>query len=204
MRLRKPYRLTATLLAFILLAATVSPRPAGAHPHIWIKNQPKLVMDGGKVVAVTQEWMFDAFFSAALIKDFDVNKDGKFDAKEIAEAKKNAFDALKDFDYFTRARIDGKKTKLQNVRDFSARIVDGKVVYRFTMSLPKPVDPRKQNAAFLFYDNTYYVDVAIDDTKSVTLENGAGCNVKIVKDELNPIYFGLVVPKMVLVTCAES
>ena len=192
------------LMVLALLAGAITSPPAAAHPHIWIKNRPTLVMADRKVVAITQEWVFDSFFSAALIKDFDVNKDGKFDAKEIAAAKKNAFDALKDFDYFTRIRVDGKKIKLTKVSDFSARIADGKVIYRFTLALPKPVDPRRQNAAFLFYDDSYYVDVAIADAKSVTLANGTGCKVTLANDELNPIYFGLVVPKMVLVACAEG
>lgn len=177
---------------------------ANAHPHIWIKNRATIDMDKGRIVAVTQEWTFDAFFSAALIKDFDADKDGKLSPAEITAAKKNAFDALKSFNYFTQVRLDGKKIPLTDVRSFTARIDAGRVVYRFTLGLPAPIDPRRQKAAFLFYDATYYVDVALDGANAAAVRKSEGCRVKISDDTANPIYFGLVVPKMVGVICGDS
>lgn len=194
----------ATALLAPFFATAAGPSPAAGHPHIWIKDRATLDMENRRVVAITQEWTFDTFFSAALIKDFDANKDGKLDAAEIAATKKNAFDALKDFGYFTHVRVNGKKVPLADVRAFSARIEDGKVVYTFTLRLPEPIDPRHQKAAFLFYDHSYYVDVAVADAKSVSLKNGAGCTVALSDDKENPIYFGLVVPKKVVVTCADG
>ena len=187
-------------LGVTLCAAT----PAAAHPHIWIKDTATLNMEKGQIVSVSQDWTFDSFFSAALIKDFDRNKDAKFDAEEIALLRKNAFVALKDFGFFTHVRVDGKKISLTDVKAFSAKISDGKVVYSFTLGLPQSVDPRKSKAAFLFYDHTYYVDVALTGSPSVSLKNGSGCSLAIRDDTANPIYFGLVVPKMVAVSCAAG
>ena len=96
-----PRRLLALRLGVLsLLAGVVAgglTTPAAAHPHIWIEAKASLQMDKRRIVAVTQEWTFDAFFSAALIKDFDKNGDGRFSADEIGEMRKNAFAALKDF-----------------------------------------------------------------------------------------------------------
>ncbi len=187
--------------ALFLLAGLSAATPANAHPHIWIKNRATIDMDKGRIVAVTQEWTFDAFFSAALIKDFDADRNGELSPAEIEATKKNAFDALKGFNYFTQVRLDGKKVPLTDVRAFSARISGGRVVYRFTLGLPVPVDPRRRKPAFLFYDASYYVDVAMDGAKAVTVQGGRGCRAAISDDTANPIYFGLVVPKMVGVLC---
>lgn len=189
-----------------LAGGLVASLPVGAtaHPHIWIKNRATIDMDKGRIVAVTQRWTFDAFFSAALIKDFDADKDGKLSPVEIAAAKKNAFDALKSFNYFTQVRLNGKKVPLTDVRSFTARIDAGRVVYRFTLGLPAPIDPRREKAAFLFYDATYYVDVAMDGAKAATVRKGQGCRARVSDDTANPIYFGLVVPKMVGVICGDS
>lgn len=177
---------------------------AQAHPHIWIKNRPTLNLEKGRIVSVSQDWTFDSFFSAALIKDFDRNKDAKFDAAEIALLRKHAFTALKDFGFFTHARVDGKKIAFSEVKAFSAKIADGKVIYSFTLAVPAPVDPRKTKAAFLFYDHTYYVDVALSGSPLVALKNAGGCSLSVRDDTANPIYFGLVVPKMAVVSCAAG
>ena len=202
MRQSKRYSACTVAGFAALLGLLAAAAPARAHPHIWIKNSPTLDMQMGHIVAITQDWTFDAFFSAALIKDFDRDKNGRFDAAEIALMKKNAFSALKDFGYFTHVRVDGKKASPTDIRAFTAKIAGGKVTYRFTLGLPKPVDPRRQKAAFLFYDHTYYVDVALSGSTPVGLKNGVGCRVSVADDKANPIYFGLVVPKMAVVSCA--
>lgn len=184
-----------------LFWATVFPTGAGAHPHIWISAEASFVFKDENVVAIRQTWIFDEFFSAALIKDFDVNRDGRFDEAETEQLRQNAFSALKDFTYFTHVRVDGKDAKITEVSGFSAEIDGGKIVYRFTAHLPEPVDPRTQKASFGLYDHSYYVDVALKDDGFKAV-NAGRCAPRLFEDKENPIYFGMVIPQRIAFDCA--
>jgi len=180
-------RISSAILVSLFLSAMLA-SAARAHPHIWISATASFLFEGDRVVAIRQAWTFDEFFSSALIKDFDVNRDGKFDKAETEQLKQNAFSALKDFTYFTHVRVDGKNLKITEVSDFEADIVDGKIIYRFTARLPKPVDPRTQKVSFGLYDHTYYVDVALQDDGYKAV-NAGGCTPELFDDKENPIYF---------------
>ena len=192
------------LLVAILLAGAVGmSRPAAAHPHIFIDARVILHMEDGRVVAITQHWTFDAVFGGVVIHAFDKNRDGKLDAGEAKLVRRGAFDALKDFNYFTVVRIGREELKLEKVTGFAAAVKDGRLTYRFTLPLPQPVDPGADRPAFLFLDKTYYVAVELAKQNPVTFAGAApaGCRTVIRDDFDNPIYFGSVVPRMLNFDC---
>ena len=192
------------LIAAILLAGAFGlARSAGAHPHIFIDARVVLQMEDGKVVAITQHWTFDAIFGGVVIHAFDKNRDGKLDAGEAQQVRRGAFDALKDFNYFTVVRISGEELKLDKVTGFAAAVKDGRLVYEFTVPLPRPVDPRADDPALLFLDKTYYVAVELVKQNPVTFAGAAptGCTTVFRDDFDNPIYFGSVVPRMLIFDC---
>lgn len=199
-------RLLATgALCFALVFAGAI-RPAAAHPHIWIKATAALVFEDGKVVGIRHEWTFDAFFSNAIVSDFDKNKNKQFDPDEIPALKKDGFDGLAEFSYFTHAKADGKPLKIKGARDFGAEIRKDAVVYRFTALLAEPIDPGKTVFTAGVYDHTYYVDVEFAASGAVTL-TGPGsqaCKVALVEDRGNPLYFGAVYPKRIDLRCGKD
>jgi ABC-type uncharacterized transport system substrate-binding protein len=188
------------LLAFAL--ALFAGR-ADAHPHVWIKATATVEFHDGKIVGVLHEWAFDEFFSSTLISDFDKNQNKKFDPDEIRELHDHAFIALKDYGYFTHIRIDHKEVRITATKDFFAMIRDGKVVYRFFAELPKPVDPRKQHFDTATYDDTYYVDVAINPEHGTRLSGpgSKGCEARFYTDKSSPIYFGLIFVHRAEINC---
>lgn len=194
-------KLFALIVLPLLMLATTA--PAQAHPHVWIDARVTLHMKGGKVVAITQHWTFDAIFSGVVIDAFDKNKDKKLSSGEVKEVRKGAFQNLKNFNYFTTARIGRKELTIEKVSHFSAKIKKGKLAYTFTIVLPRPIDPREDKPAFLFLDKTYYVAVELMKTKPVSVAGKApnGCKAVIREDTDNPIYFGSVVPYMVNFAC---
>ena len=147
------------LLALALLAPAAA---AEAHPHIWIRASATMQFEDGKITGIRHEWVFDDFFSNALITDFDKNKNKQFDADEVKELEANAFVALKEFGYFTHVKVGGKAVTIEATRDFTPSIKDGKVVYTFVAVLPQPVDPRAVQFAVGVYDHSYYVDVEVN------------------------------------------
>ena len=192
------------LIVAILLAGAIGMiRPAAAHPHIFIDARVIFHMEGGKVVAISQHWTFDAVFGGVVIHAFDRNRDGKLDAGEAEMVRRGAFDALKDFNYFTVVRIGREELKLEKVSGFAASVVDGRLAYRFRVPLPRPVDLRADDPAFLFIDKSYYVAVELRKQNPITFAGAApaGCRTVMRDDFENPIYFGLVVPRMLNFDC---
>lgn len=192
------------LIVAILLAGAFGPvRPAAAHPHIFIDARVVFQMEGGKVVAITQYWIFDTVFGGVVIHAFDRNRNGKLEPGEVQQLRRGAFDALKDFNYFTVVRIGGRELKLTRATGFVAAVKDGRLAYEFTVPLPRPVDLHTDNPAFLFLDKTYYVAVELAKQNPLTFAgaNPAGCKTVMRDDFNNPIYFGMVVPRMLNFDC---
>ena len=191
------------IVAILLAGAIGAARSAAAHPHIFIDARVVFHMEDGKVVAISQHWTFDAVFGGVVIHAFDRNRDGKLNAGEAQQVRHGAFDALKDFNYFTVVRLGREELKLEKVTGFAAAIKEGRLTYRFTLPLPRPVDPRGDNPAVLFIDKTYYVDVDLAKQSAITFAGAApaGCRTAMRDDFENPIYFGLVVPRMLKFDC---
>ena len=191
------------IVATLFAGAIGMVRPVAAHPHIFIDARVVFHMEGGKVAAISQHWTFDAVFGGVVIHAFDRNRDGKLDAGEAELVRRGAFDALKDFNYFTVVRIGREELKLDRVTGFAAAVEDSRLTYRFKVPLPRPIDLRADNPAFLFVDKTYYVAVEIPKQNPVTFAGvaPAGCRTVMRDDFENPIYFDLVVPQMLTFDC---
>ena len=195
------------LKSFILAIAFLAPAAlAEAHPHIWIRATATLQFEDGKITGIRHEWVFDDFFSNALITDFDKNKDKAFDAAEVKELEANAFVALKEFGYFTHVRIGGKAVTIETARDFTPSIKDGKVVYRFMAVLPQPVDPRTTTFDAGVYDHSYYVDVEVNPQLGVKLAGGGSeaCKFAVVDDKEAPLYFGATFARRIEIRCTKN
>ena len=188
------------------VALLALPAVAHAHPHVWISAAIQFDMKDGKLVSVTQRWEFDPMFGAMLANTFDADKDKKLSKPEIALMRRKAFRELRNYSYFTQLRIDGKEHKITEASAFTASLKDGRAVYQFTVKLPRPVDPRREKADFRFVDLTYYVDVSIKSAKHIKIagKGASVCRFKVEEDTKNPIYYGMVIPTMVLVTCADA
>ena len=202
--IRLPKLAAATVI--VAGAWSLSTGSATAHPHVWIDSEATMEFKKGRLTAVHMRWSFDDLFSSFVLGEFDKNKDKKLDKAESAEVQKNAFSNLKNFNYFTHLRVDGEKVKIMAVRNFKPSVEDGKVVYRFTVDLPQPVDPNAKAVGLSVYDDTFYVDVAFAKTNAVRFQGKAptGCSYKVTRDKKNPIYFGAVFPQLATLNCAGS
>lgn len=191
------------LPALALLAPAAA---AEAHPHIWIRATATMQFEDGKITGIRHEWVFDDFFSNALIADFDKNKNKAFDPDEVKELEANAFVALKEFGYFTHVKIGGKAVTIETTRDFAPSIKDGKVVYKFMAVLPQPVDPRAVQFAASVYDHSYYVDVEVNPQLGVKLAGGGSetCKFAVVEDKEAPLFFGATYARRIEIRCDKK
>jgi ABC-type uncharacterized transport system substrate-binding protein len=198
--------LRATALLAALLGLGGRPDPAAAHPHVWITDVSTFVFEDRRLVALHHRWTFDELFGSFVIEQHDADGDGRFDAGETEALRAGAFDNLEEYGYFTHLRIDGGDLPLHQVRDFRASIEDGELIYAFTLPLPEPVDPTTSELVLGVYDPEYYVELLLDEDDPVRfagLPSGA-CIYELGEDTEHPIYFGMVYPLTITLTCATS
>lgn len=199
-------RFLATILAVTLLQAA-APRPAAAHPHVWVDALTFLEFEDGRLASIRLEWAFDEFFSEILYQDFDWNDNRVFDEDELEAMRDGAFLGLGEVNFFTDLRIDGQQVSWEGAQDFGVSVSeDGRVVsYSFTLNVPEPADPFANQVSLSLYDPEFYVAVDFreeDPLRVRGLQNGA-CDFSLAQAEDNPIYFGLVYPIRAEFRCEE-
>jgi len=106
------------LTAVAAVSAIAISQPARAHPHIWITAETTVVYDRGAVTALRQRWLFDEIYSSMAIQGLDANGDGVYDPSELAELAKVNIEGLKEFDYFTFARLGNQSLEFDPPTEF--------------------------------------------------------------------------------------
>ena len=103
-------RQLSLIAAAVLGCLVVLVSAAAAHPHVWVTMKSELVYaPDGSVTGVRHAWTFDDMFSAFATQGIDSKKRDVFTREELAPLAKTNVDSLKEFDYFTNAKVNGKK-----------------------------------------------------------------------------------------------
>ena len=100
------------LLSRLLLAALACSAAAAAqaHPHVWVTMKSEVVYaPDGTATALRHAWTFDDMFSTFATQGLASKEKGKFTREELAPLAEVNVTSLKEFDYFTQARANGKK-----------------------------------------------------------------------------------------------
>ena len=100
--------------AALLLGANT----ALAHPHVWVTTETTVLYENGTIIGLRQKWSFDDFYTAMAIQGLDTNNDGTYDRDELAELAKVNMEGLKEFNYFTIARLVTEQLKFEGPKDF--------------------------------------------------------------------------------------
>lgn len=181
--------ITALLLLF-------SSDTAFSHPHVFIQNTLRIVFDQEGLAGVQARWVFDEFFSSMIADEFDRNHNKILEQSEICAAKKGAFDNLVKFDYFSFIKIDGKPFKVAYIRDFTASLSGGKLIYEFMIPCHVTAGTTFKEIIISQYDPTYYSRVVFAKDKPVTLEGASDFEVnwRISKNLKEAYYYGQVHP----------
>jgi ABC-type uncharacterized transport system substrate-binding protein len=191
----------AVLAALGVLAAT---SPVDAHPHVWIDARLSLAIDDGLLTRIDAVWRFDELFSEYVETQYDQDGDRRFDAAETEAIRAEAFDGVREFGFLTHLRVDGTVRPFAEYRDFAASIEDDRIVYRFSLLVPERVEPAGQRVVVGVFDETYYIDIALDEHDPVAVDLATGCTVAVREDPEHPIYFGMVIPIVVDLRCGGS
>lgn len=187
------------LAAFLLF---VFPDASSSHPHVFIQNTLRIIFDQQGLAGVRVRWVFDEFFSSMIADEFDHNHNNKLEKTEILNVKKGAFANLVKFDYFSFIKINGKPFKVTYVRDFSAALASGKLIYGFMIPCHVKATTTFKEFVISLYDPTYYSRVAFAQERPVILEGASSFEVRyrISKNVKEAYYYGQVHPVEATIT----
>ncbi len=153
------------------------PLAARAHPHVWVTVETTVLYDHGKVSGFAHKWTFDEMYTTMAIEGLDTNGDGTYSKEELAELAKINIEGLKEFGYFTYAKLGEKKLETKEPVDYWLEMTGGVLSLHFTLPLAAPVAADAKGFTFQVYDETFFIAFDFAKDKPVTLGSGAphGC-----------------------------
>jgi ABC-type uncharacterized transport system substrate-binding protein len=177
--------------ALILLLC--SPAVSWSHPHMFIDSQVTLVIDSEGTQGFRVQWLFDQFFTAQILLDYDRDRNGRFDRREVEEIKNGAFNNLVHYNYFTTIHHAGNNHRVSEVRDFNAFIENERLGYTFFIPFPLSLPQEGKDQEFLIsiFDDTFFCDIASLKDKPVRVESPSQIKVEwgIRKNKNSPILY---------------
>jgi ABC-type uncharacterized transport system substrate-binding protein len=165
------FRLAVLSVTSLLVAST----GAAAHPHVWVTMKSELVYaPDGAITGVRHAWTFDDMFSAFATQDIETKQKGVFTREQLAPLAEVNVTSLKEFDYFTFAKSDGKKATFVDPKDYYLDYKDSVLTLNFVLPLAAPAKAKTLDLEV--YDPSYFVDFAFAEKDAVRLEGApAGC-----------------------------
>lgn len=167
-----------TLALLIGLAIALPPKPASAHPHVWVTVEADIVYQDQKAVTgFRQQWTFDEFYSSFAIQGLDKNNDGQYDREELQELAEINISSLKDFDYFTFPKLGDELLEREAPKDYWLEYRGAQLTLFLTVPLKKPLPAEKvKDLRFAVYDPTFYVDFSLAKENPIRLSGApSGC-----------------------------
>src|ERR1700688_1935456 len=110
-------------------AILIGVNPAAAHPHVWVTTASELIYaPTGSVTSIRHAWTFDDMFSTYALQGTVAKKKGVYTREELAPLAQTNVDSLKEYGFFTYARVDGKKQIFLPPSDYFLEYNDGALV----------------------------------------------------------------------------
>jgi ABC-type uncharacterized transport system substrate-binding protein len=166
--------------AIASLCVTAS-SPADAHPHVWVSVQTTVNYDRATITGLTHRWTFDDMYTAMAVQGLDTNGDGIYSKEELAELAKVNMEGLKEFSYFTFAKLGSQDLKFGEPVNAWLEHKDNVLSLYFTMPLETPVLAEAEGFNFAVYDESFFIAFDLAKDTPVRLSEGApeGCTAQI-------------------------
>jgi ABC-type uncharacterized transport system substrate-binding protein len=158
---------------------------ASAHPHVWVTMKSAVIYGAdGAITGVRHSWTFDDMYSAFAVQGLESRKKGEFTTEELKPLAKVNVESLKEYDFFTFAKADGKDVAFVDPvdyhLDFNAK--DTVLTLHFVLPLKTPVKTKALKLEV--FDPTYFVDFALAEKDPVRLEKAPpGCQLSVAKPQ---------------------
>jgi ABC-type uncharacterized transport system substrate-binding protein len=173
------YRLFSSFAAVAGLVLAAG--DALAHPHVWVTMKSEFVYAAdGSVTGVRHAWTFDDMFSTFAVQGIEAKKKGEFTREELKPLAEVNVTSLKEFDFFTYAKADGKKAEFNEPTDYYLEFADSMLTLNFVLPLKKAVKAKRLQLEV--YDPAYYVDFSFAEKDPVALKGApAACKFTVAR-----------------------
>jgi ABC-type uncharacterized transport system substrate-binding protein len=173
-------------LATALAALAMSIATASAHPHVWVTIKSELVFaPDGSVTGVRHAWTFDDMFSVFATQGLEAKTKGEFTREELAPLAEVNVTSLKEYDYFTYAKANGKKLEFNDPAAGYYLDYDKKetvLTLHFLLPLKQPVKPK--DLTLEVYDREFFVDFSFAEKDPAKLVGApAQCKLTVGKPQ---------------------
>jgi ABC-type uncharacterized transport system substrate-binding protein len=184
--------------ALAAIAMWLTASLAQAHPHVWVTMMTELLYaPDGSATAVRQAWTFDDMYSAFATTGIQAKTKGQFTREELAPLAQENVESLKDFDYFTYAKIDGKRQKdaFNPPVDYWLDYDPKETVLTLHFTLPLREAVKTKQLTIEIYDPEFFVDFGFAETNAVKLV-GAPPQCTVTNEKPNDSNFPLVFQRL--------
>jgi ABC-type uncharacterized transport system substrate-binding protein len=157
-----------------ILLSLLSVHHAEAHPHVWVTfHSEVLYAADGTMTGIRHAWTFDDMFSAYALQGISHAKKGQYTREELASLAQTNVESLKEYDYFTYARADGKKLKFAEPVDYWLEYKNVALTLHFTLPLKAAASAKTMQIEI--YDPSIFVDFEFAKDKPVSLNGATQC-----------------------------
>jgi ABC-type uncharacterized transport system substrate-binding protein len=172
--LRRPLLALALLAGLLALGAN----PAQAHPHVWITATSELIYaPDGSVTGVRHAWTFDDMFSTYALQGIETKTKGVYTREDLKSLAQTNVESLKEYNFFTFAKADGKKEKFVEPVDYFLEYKDDALTLHFILPLKTPV--KSKQLALEVFDPSYFIDFQFAEKEPIKLQGApAACQMK--------------------------
>ena len=156
-------------------------RSAEAHPHVWVTSATELIYArDGSLTGIRHSWTFDEMFSSYALQGLATKKKGVYTREELAPLAQTNVESLKEFGFFSFAKLDGRKQKFLPPIDYYLDFKNATLVLHFTLPLQTPASAKSLQLEI--FDPSFFVDFALESEGPVKLSGApAGCGIDIVR-----------------------
>jgi ABC-type uncharacterized transport system substrate-binding protein len=171
------------LAVALAIAALGTARDPEAHPHVWVTYETTVVYDKDTLIGFDHVWTFDDMYTAMAIQGLDKDGDGAYSRQELSELAEVNMQGLKDFDYFTYAKLGTADVKMAGPKDAWLEHKNGILSLHFRLPLEQPVLAEAEGFTFAVYDPSFFIAFEPEKTDPIKLAAGApqGCKAAIIE-----------------------
>jgi len=188
--------LAVFFFAFLVCLFSALPQ-AQAHPHVFIEQQLGVVFDVKGLSGIKVHWKFDEMYSGMIAGDYDLNRNGKLEAKEVNAIRDKVFSAFAASSYFCFIKIENQPFKVTYINDFKAILDNNELIYEFFIPCHVPAARTPRKVTIATYDPSYYHAISFAEKDPVFLISANTYAVKTVvrEDAEIKFYYNMISPE---------
>jgi ABC-type uncharacterized transport system substrate-binding protein len=173
------------ILTIAFTSLLIAAGAASAHPHVWVTMKSAVVYGpDGSITGVRHAWTFDDMYSAFAVQGLESKKKGEFTTEELKPLAQVNVESLKEYDFFTYAKANGKDVAFSEPVDYHLEFNPKDTVLTLHFVLPLKAPLKAKALELEVFDPSYFVDFSLVEKDPVSLEKApAGCQIGVAKPQ---------------------